>query len=293
MGRAILRVALAGALAVAGASSVRAQATADPHAGHGAAAPMAAPSPVTAVNPSPVQSAGATPASAAAAGGEDHAGHSPLYFGAVLFDQNELRSRGRGNPFYAWEGSAYYGTDYHRLWINSRGETNSAGGGLERAEVQALYSRLLGYYWDIQAGVRHDFQIDRQAGTPPRTYGVVSLQGLAPGFFEVQLQGFVSQTGIFLARAAASYDLLITNRVVLQPEFELNFSTGWDREALIAPGLYRMEVGLRLRYEITRECAPYIAYSFESFNGGATGLNRRLGERPSQSTVVAGVRLFF
>jgi copper resistance protein B len=292
MGPAFPRIALAGVLAVAGASSVQAQATADPHAGHGASGPTA-PAPAAGVNPSPVQSAGATPASAAVAGGEDHAGHSPLYFGAVLFDQNELRSRGRGNAFYAWEGIAYYGTDYHRLWINSRGETNSQGGGLERAEVQALYSRLLGYYWDIQAGVRHDFQIDRQAGTPPRTYGVLSLQGLAPGFFEVQLQGFVSQKGIFLARAAASYDLLITNRVVLQPEFELNFSTGWDREALIAPGLYRMEAGIRLRYEITREFAPYIGYSFESFNGGATGLNRRLGERSSQSTIVAGVRLFF
>ena len=96
-----------------------------------------------------------------------------------------------------------------------------------------------------------------------------------------------------LARAAASYDLLITNRLILQPEFELNFSSGWDRDAVIAPGLYRTEVGLRLRYEITREFAPYIGYSFESFNGGATGLNRRLGEKPSQSTVVAGVRLFF
>ena len=93
--------------------------------------------------------------------------HPPLYFGAVLFDQNEVRSNGRGTPIYAWEGLAYYGTDYHRLWINTRGETNRERGGLERAEVQVLYSRLLGYYWDIQAGVRHDFRIDPSAGTPP------------------------------------------------------------------------------------------------------------------------------
>lgn len=219
--------------------------------------------------------------------------HPPLYFGAVLFDQNEVRSNGRGSPIYAWEGSGFYGTDYQRIWVNTRGETSRERGGLERAEVQVLYSRLLGYYWDIQAGVRHDFRIDPKEGTPARTYGAFALQGLAPGFFEVQLQGFVGGDGVFLARAAASYDLLITNRLVLQPEAELNFSTGWDRDALIAPGLYRMEVGLRLRYEITREFAPYIGYSFESFNGGATGLNRRLGEKPSQSTVVAGIRLFF
>jgi copper resistance protein B len=250
------------------------------HAGHGAPA---------ATSPSPIQGAGATPQAAVG----EHGGHGPLFFGAVLFDQNEVRSNGRGDPIYAWEGLAFYGTDYHRVWVNTRGETNRDRGGLERAELQVLYSRLLGYYWDIQGGVRHDFRIDRNAGTPPRTYGVVSLQGLAPGFFEVQLQGFVSEKGILLARAAASYDLLITNRLVLQPEFELNFASGWDREALIAPGLYRTEVGLRLRYEITREFAPYIGYSFESFNGGATGLNRRLGEKPSQSTVVAGVRIFF
>ncbi|RAI55243.1 copper resistance protein B [Roseicella frigidaeris] len=219
--------------------------------------------------------------------------HPPLYFGAVLFDQNEVRSNGRGTPIYAWEGLAYYGTDYHRLWINTRGETNRERGGLERAELQVLYSRLLGYYWDIQAGVRHDFRLNPSEGTPPRTYGVFGLQGLAPGFFEVQLQGFVGGDGVFLARASASYDLLITNRLILQPEAELNFSTGWDRDALIAPGIYRTEVGVRLRYEITREFAPYIGYSHESFNGGSAGLNRRLGQQPSQSTVVAGIRLFF
>ncbi len=107
------------------------------------------------------------------------------------------------------------------------------------------------------------------------------------------LQAFFGVGGVALARAAASYDILITNRLVLQPEFELNFASGWDRDALIAPGLYRMEVGLRLRYEITREFAPYIGYSFESLTGGASGLSRRLGEKPSQSTVVAGVRIFF
>ena len=222
-----------------------------------------------------------------------HAGHSPVYFGAVLLDQNELRTTGRGNPIYALEGSAFYGTDYHRVWMNTRVETNPDRGGLERAELQLLYSRLLAYYWDIQAGVRHDFRIDPREGTPARTYGMVALQGLAPGFFEVQLQAFIGERGIPLVRAAASYDLLITHRLVLQPEFEMNFSAGWDRDALIAPGLYRTEIGLRLRYEITREFAPYIGYSFESLTGGASGLSRRLGEKPSQSTAVAGVRIFF
>ncbi|NOG73567.1 MULTISPECIES: copper resistance protein B [Roseicella] len=250
--------------------------------GHEAHATPAAP------RPSPVSGGSMTVASA-----DEHSGHAPLYFGAVLFDQLEMRSNGRGNPLFAWEGLGYYGSDYHRIWVNARGETNRDRGGLERAEVQALYSRLVGYYWDVQAGVRHDFQIDPRQGTPSRTYGVFGLQGLAPGFFEVQLHGFVSERGTLLARAAASYDLLITNRLILQPEAELNFAAGRDSDALIAPGLYRVEAGLRLRYEITREFAPYIGYSYESYTGGAAGLNRRLGEKPSQSTVVAGIRLFF
>jgi copper resistance protein B len=229
----------------------------------------------------------------AAASAEAAGQMPPLYIGAALLSQNELRSNGRGAPIYAWEGLAFYGTDYNRVWVNTRGETARDRGGLERAELQVLYSRLLGYYWDIQAGVRHDFQLSPRAGTPARTYGVVSLQGLAPGFFEVQLQAFVGERGVLLGRASASYDILITNRLVLQPEIELNFATGWDREALIAPGLYRFEAGLRLRYEITREFAPYIGFSYESFSGGASGLSRRLGDRPSQATVVAGIRLFF
>ncbi len=275
----LIRIAAA-ALMVAAAPAAWAQ-----HAGHGAPAALMP----SATNPSPVQSTGATPQSAA----EDHSGHGPLYFGAVLFDQFEMRSNGRGNPLYAWEGLGFYGTDYHRVWINTRGESNPDRGGLERAELQVLYSRLIGYYWDLQAGVRHDVRLDASDGTPGRTYGVVGLLGLAPGFFEVQLQAFVGEGGVALARAAASYDLLITNRLILQPEAELNFASGYDREALIAPGLYRMEAGLRLRYEITREIAPYIGYSYESYTGGAAGLSRRLGEKPSQSTVVAGIRIFF
>lgn len=223
----------------------------------------------------------------------EHPAHAPIYFGSVLFEQNELRSNGRGNLAYAWEASGFYGTSYDRAWVNTRGETNADGARLERAEVELLYSRLLGYYWDIQAGVRHDFRIDPREGIPARTYGVIGLQGLAPGFFEVQLHGFVSQEGIFLARASASYDLLITNRLVLQPEVELNFASGWDRDALIAPGLYRVEAGLRLRYEITREFAPYIGVSYERYTGGATGLVRGHGEKPGRAAVVAGVRLFF
>ena len=284
--RIFLAAAAALAFAAAAPPASAQQAAGGGHAAH--ATPSAAAAGGTAASEAASEAARATDLDT---GG--HFGHSPLYFGAVLLDQNELRSNGRGGPIYAWEGSAYYGTDYHRAWINTRGETSREGSGLERAELQVLYSRLLGYYWDIQAGLRQDFPINPGQGTPSRTYGMVALQGLAPGFFEVQLQAFFGQGGVGLFRAAVSYDLLITNRLILQPEAELNFSTGWDREALISPGIYRTEFGLRLRYEVTREFAPYIGYSYESYNGGSAGLNRQIGLKPSQSTVVAGVRIFF
>lgn len=227
----------------------------------------------------------------------DPGAHSPgaheLYYGAVLVDQLEYRNHGRGHGIYAFEGLAYYGTDYNKIQLNGRAESNQAAKGLERAELQLLYSRLVGYYWDVQVGVRHDFRIDPRTGTPARTYGVVGLQGLAPGLFEVNIQAFLGERGVPLLRTEVEYDIYITNRLVLQPEIELNFAGGRDEAAGIAPGLYRMETGLRLRYEFTREVAPYIGISYERTVGGAAGATRRLGEKPEATTVVAGLRLFF
>jgi copper resistance protein B len=232
-----------------------------------------------------------------AAASTPHGGHGPetheIYLGAVLVDQAELRSNGRGNGTYAFESLAYYGTDYNKLQLNLRAESTQAARELEQAELQVLYSRLVGYYWDMQFGVRHDFRFDREEGTPGRTYGVVGLQGLAPGFFEVNFQAFLGERGVPLLRAEFGTDLLITNRLVLQPEVELEFAGGRDTEALISPGLYRVEAGLRLRYEVTREIAPYIGISYERAVGGAAGLSRRVGENPEVVTALIGVRLFF
>jgi copper resistance protein B len=216
-----------------------------------------------------------------------------LYYGAVLVDQAEFRSNGRGNGTYAFEGLTYYGTDYNKVQLNLRAESTEAARRLESAELQVLYSRLVGYYWDLQFGVRHDFCIEAEDGTPGRTYGVVGLQGLAPGYFEVNVHAFLGERGVPLLRAEASYDLLITNRLVLQPEVEVDLAAARDEEALISPGLYRMEAGLRLRYEITREFAPYVGVSHERAVGGAAGLTRRSDEKPEALAVVAGVRLYF
>lgn len=240
-----------------------------------------------------LREAGTTPAAIAPTTAATGSAPSPLYLGAVLFDQLEYRSNGRGGNSLAWQGLTYFGTAQERIFVNTRGETNQSTGNLERAEAQVLYSRLLGYFWDIQAGVRQDLRIQPRSGSPGRTYGVLGLQGLAPGFFQVQAHAFLGERGVLLARVTATYDLFITNRLVLQPEVEANVASGWDRQALISPGVYRVELGIRLRYEITRELAPYIGFSHERRTGGAAGLSRRTGEKPEINTAVAGIRLFF
>ena len=146
----------------------------------------------------------------------DPAAHE-LYFGAVLFEKLEWGVGLNGAPNVArWDGQAWYGNDYDKVWAKTQGEAER-GRRAEHAEVQLLYSRLVGYYWNLQAGLRYDVR-----PRPDRAYGVIGVQGLAPGLFEVDAQGFVSERGDLSARLTLFYDLLITQRLVLQPNVEIN-----------------------------------------------------------------------
>lgn len=133
-------------------------------------------------------------------------------------------ARGSGSNIGAWEGQAYYGGDYDKAWINTRGEYNDRARALERAEVQLLYSHLISYFFNAQAGIRQDIPIRPNEGTPARTHVVLGVQGLLPGLFEVNLQGFVDHRGTVSARAEASYDAYLTQRLVLQPQIERSTS---------------------------------------------------------------------
>ena len=211
--------------------------------------------------------------------------HEPL-IGHVLVDQLEYGFK-EGQNDVAWKADAWYGGDYSRVWMKTEGDY-APSGGLEKAEVQLLYSRLLGYYWDLQAGLRHDFRPD-----PSRSYAVLGLQGLAPNYFEVDLQGFVSNKGDVSARLEAEYDLLITQRLVLQPRFETDVAVQEVRELDVGSGINDVELGLRLRYEITRKFAPYIGVAWERKLGETAGLARRAGEDVETFRLLTGLRLWF
>ena len=207
-------------------------------------------------------------------------------FYQVMFNLAELQVRD-GKNGYRWEGQAWFGGDINRLWLKTEGE-GAFREGVDTAEVQALYSRAVGPYFNLQAGVRHDFQ-----PTPNRTYATVGFEGLAPYQFEVEGAAFISQKGDILGRLEGYYDQRITQRIILQPRVELNLAAQDVPENRIGAGLTDAELGLRLRYEIAREFAPYIGVSYEAKTGRTADYARADGKGTTSTSFVAGVRFWF
>lgn len=213
--------------------------------------------------------------------------HGSTIVSYVEGERFEYQSKG-GDPVFLWDAQGYYGGDLNKFWVKTEGEYDFDADEFEEAEVHALYSRAVGSFWDIQAGVRHDF-----APFDDRTYGVVGLQGLAPYLFEIDAAAFISGHGDVTARIEAEYELLLTQRLILQPRTELNFAFEDVPELETGSGLSTAELGLRLRYEFRREFAPYIGVSWTRSVGDTADYVRARGEDPSTASFVAGVRFWF
>lgn len=207
-------------------------------------------------------------------------------FYQVMFNLAEYRVR-QDRDGYHWDGEVFVGGDIDRLWLKSEGE-GAFGGSFDNAEVQALYSRAIGPYFNLQAGVRQDV-----GRGPDRTYATVGFEGLAPYMFEVEGALFLSTRGDLLGRLEGYYDQRITQRLVLQPRIELNLAAQDVPENRIGAGLTDAELGLRLRYEITRRFAPYVGVSYEAKTGRTADFERAAGEDPTTRSLVAGVRIWF
>jgi copper resistance protein B len=214
-----------------------------------------------------------------------HHGGTRTYF--VEGERLEYHS-GEGEPLFVWDGQGWFGGDRDKLWLKTEGEYDVDGEVLEEAELQALYSRAIGAFFDAQVGLRSDL-----GEGPDRTYGVIGMQGLAPYFFEVDAAMFVSDRGDVTARVEGEYELLLTQRLILQPRTELEFAAQ-DVAALdIGAGLSTAELGVRLRYEIVRQFAPYVGVSWTRDVGRTEDLARADGRDPSVVSFVAGVRFWF
>lgn len=204
----------------------------------------------------------------------------------LLLDRSEYRVV-EGRDGYAWDWEGWYGGDYDRLWVKSEGE-GEFGDAIEQAEVQALFSRALDPWFNVQAGVRYDIR-----PKPDRAHLVVGIQGLVPYWFEVEGGLFLSDKGDVTARFEAEYDQRITNRLILQPRVEFDLAAQDVPELGIGAGLSSVEAGVRLRYEIKREIAPYVGVNYERRLGDSADFVRAAGEDPGGWAVVLGLRSWF
>lgn len=270
------------------------EAVADPHAGHDMSAmPGMAPAAEeigTAPAPAPPTDHAADAVWGAAAQAPSREilrrEHGAFQGSMILFNLAEYQARSGGDG-YRWEGEGWFGGDVDRLVIKTEGEADFAGP-LEKAEVQALYSRALDPWWNLQAGLRYDIRPN-----PQRVYATLGIEGLAPYWFKTSAALFLSDKGELLARVEGFYDQRITQRLILQPRAEINLAAQSTPEIGVGAGLSDIELGLRLRYEVRREFAPYVGVEWAAKTGETARLARAAGDRPSVVSYVAGIRFWF
>lgn len=185
----------------------------------------------------------------------------------------------------SWDGTGWIGGDDNKLWLRAEGERISDH--TEQNEVWALYSRKVRDYFDLQMGLRQDFQPEGLS------HLAIGLQGLAPYMFETEAFAFLSDDGDFSARFRQSIDLLLTQRLVVQPRAEINAFAGDVPNLSVGAGLSKLELGLQIRYEIERKFAPYIDLDWERKLGETSNIARSHGENPSNLAVAGGIRFWF
>ncbi|RUL87026.1 copper resistance protein B [Tautonia sociabilis] len=194
-----------------------------------------------------------------------------------------------GDDTFSWEADGWVGGDDERLWLKTEGDLAEDEG---EAEAQLLYSRLIAPFWDLQLGVRYDQPWGSDADSS-RAFAVVGLEGLAPYYFDIEPALFLSDDADVSARLEATFDLLLAQRLVLQPRLELDAAVQEVPEHGVGQGLNDFELGARLRYELRREFAPYVGVSWTRKTGETAGIARRDGEEVSDFAVIFGVRMWF
>ncbi len=199
-------------------------------------------------------------------------------------DQLELREENSD----ALAGDLWFGGNQDKLWL--KGEWEREDGETENAELQVLYSRAVTPFWDLQMGLRHDLRLE---DGPSRNWAAIGFQGLAPYFFEVDAALFVGEGGDSAMRLEAEYEMLFTQKLILSPEIEMDFYGQNDPASNTGSGLSDLEAGLRLRYEFTRQFAPYIGVHYEKKFGNTADFARDNGEEVSFTSWVIGVRAWF
>jgi copper resistance protein B len=216
---------------------------------------------------------------------QGHAVHDRALNYFVLFDQLEWKSASGGKGVNI-DTKGWLGGDRNRFWF--RAEADSEDGRVGEAETHLLYGRQISRWWDVVGGVRQDARPG-----PARTWAAIGIQGLAPYWFEVELTGYVDAEGRTHFRGEVEYELLLTNRLVLQPLIEVDVHGKSDPERGIGAGLSTIDTGFRLRYEVRRELAPYVGVTWNKKFGRTAEFAEAAGEHLGGARLVTGVRLWF
>lgn len=214
-----------------------------------------------------------------------HTVHDATLNYRVLFDQLEWQYI-HGTQGLRWDNTSWVGGDLNRLWIKSEGE--ALDGIVEEAELKVLYGRSVSRWWDVVAGIRQDIR-----PSPSHTWLAVGVQGLAPHWFEIDTTLYVGANSHTAARLEVEYEVLLTNRLLLQPLVEISLAGKDDPDRGIGAGLSTGEVGFRLRYEIRREVAPYAGLVWHRKLFGTADFASAEGREVGGWHLVAGLRTWF
>lgn len=206
-------------------------------------------------------------------------------FGRLLVNEMEY-TRNKGERGQVFDAEAWYGGDYNKVWLKLQAERPS--GRLTGLRAEVMWDRVLATHWSSQLGVRRD-----SGSGPARTWLAAGVRGMAPYWFETEATAYAGSGGALAARLEARYELLFTQRLILQPKVEANFYSKNDLERGVGSGLSDLDFGLRLRYEIRRQFAPYIGASWKRKFGNTAEYARRQGEAVKNTEIVAGLRLWF
>jgi copper resistance protein B len=236
---------------------------------------------------------GSAPPDARSPDYSDGVGYGPLKLhlhgdeavGILLLDRLEA-VHGRDGNGQAWEAEGWYGRDEDKLWLRSEGELSQ--GKVADGNVEALWNHAIATYWSGQLGVRRDF-----GAGPGRDWVAFGVQGLAPYWFELEATGYVGSSGRTATRFRADYEVRFTQRLILQPELEFNLYGKSDPARGIGSGLSDVQFGLRLRYEVRREFAPYLGIHWVRRFGTTADYARADGQPVFDQQFVAGFRIWF
>lgn len=215
----------------------------------------------------------------------------PGPFGLLVFDQLEYRAT-EGDDLFVWEAEGWYGGGVNRLWFKTRGETLADSLDSGSGELHAYYGRLIAPFWDIQVGARLDDGWGDESGNS-RLLGAIGLEGRVPYNYELSATLFVDEHGDAQARFTAAKDLRVTQRIVAETEFETEIAAFDSMERGIGSGFNNVELGVRVRYEIKREYAPYLGISWERKLGKTADLLRAQSQEIDELSAVAGIRIWF